>query len=284
METQELSNSSNDLCPKGIVEQLLEIADKYDCISEIGNATAWRWREGIISRMPKKNTVARILNKAFNTDSPSAWLRETNGDLNFYIKNSFNIDRDSDKIITSELDDIYEMIFGISAGDGKGISFDELVYKIAYFKFCKNQDSGSDYFADFDESLVLKVNGKWAEKKALEIIKKFNIEVSEDGRYRTEGGTFSSESANDFTSEIIQARLKATSGRSEVDMWRNVNAALSDEEMIELELMYIDFQNKILGKIEEMQDRKIRDLATLRTRMFRTNCITLPNNAGEGVK
>lgn len=273
--------SIDTLSPKGIVEQLLDIADKHDCISEIGSATAWRWREGIISRMPKKNTVARILKKAFNSDIPSQWLSEISGDLKAYVQNSFAIS--CDFALTYELEDIYEVIFGISAGDGKGISLDELVYKIAYFKFCKNQDSDYEYFVDFDENLILKVNGKWAEKKALEIIKKFGLEIGEDGRYKIPSGTFQSERYNHFSSELIQARLKATGDRSQIDMWRSLNAALSDEEMIEIELMYNDFQKKVFDEIERMKSRKLRDQNTIKTRMFRTDCITLPNRPGEGI-
>ena len=126
---------SHDPCPKGIVNQLLEIAKENDAMNEIGGATGWRWQEGIISRMPKKKTVARILTKAFKSSNPEIWLKNVEGDLKVFVKNAFNL---TYEIVNNyEPKDIYEALLIISTHDGRGIKYDELVFRIAYINFCK---------------------------------------------------------------------------------------------------------------------------------------------------
>jgi hypothetical protein len=278
------STGASELCPKGIVEQLLELADKHNCISEIGAATAWRWREGIITRMPRKNTVCKVLKQAFNSEDPEKWFLNTSGELKRYIKNAFPFDRD---IVNIKPDDVYEAFYLLSISDGRGVTFDELLFKLAYIKFCKHEDVEPQYFPDFpDEDLLLKINGAWAKKKALKIIEKFGVTVNDLGFYKLPPGyrTLVNDEFNHYTSELIRYRLKAVAGRSHFDMWRHLTCALSDSEMIEIEKKVIKFHKRILEDINEISSRKLRDEKTLKTRFFRMDCASIPNKSGEVIE
>lgn len=281
METQEIHTS--DPCPKGIVNQLLEIAKENDAMNEIGGATGWRWQEGIISRMPKKHTVAKILKKAYGTDNPSVWLNLTSGDLKMFIKNAFNlgakVSRDY-KILN-----IYEALIIISTHDANGITFDELVFRLSYLRFCKTSEFDNEHFIAIDETLILSLYKPWAMNKAKELIQKFNFELDEQGYYSSKVDVyFTDTNLHFFQLEIFRYRLKAVGGNSNFDMWRTNYVALSDDEMIEVEYKMIEYQKLLLKEIKSSRERNLADRSLRKTRVFNMSCISLPKKAGESLK
>jgi hypothetical protein len=272
---------SHDPCPKGIVNQLLEIAKENDAMSEIGGATGWRWQEGIISRMPKTKTVAKILKKAYGTDDPCEWLPHINGDLKVFVKNAFNLSR---KYSTLSPKDIYEALLIISTHDGRGVTFDELVFRLAYLHFCKNNDYSDEHFIQVDEELILKVSEGWAIKKAKDLLDKFEIKANSDNYYVNEGRTSFSDDLNKYIQEITKYRLGSVGANSHFDMWRSTFVGLSDQEMVELEYKVIEYKKQLLEEIRSRQSRDFREKSLQKTRVFNFTCITLPNQSGESLK
>lgn len=280
METQ--ATYTNDPCPKGIVNQLLEIAKENDAMSEIGGATGWRWQEGIISRMPKTKTVARILKKAYGTDDASEWLKHVSGDLKAFVKNAFGVY--SGLVSNYNPKDIYEAVFILSTHDGRGATFCELVFKLAYVNYCKSNDFSDEHFIEIDENLILKINERWATEKAKYLIDKFDIPEDENGFFLNPGYHNFTGQLNQYTQELTKLRLNAVGGNSNFDMWRTTFAGLSDEEMIEVEYKVIEYQKELLREIEERQKRKFRDPALQKTRVFKMTCVSIPNQPGESLK
>ena len=278
METQEIHTS--DPCPKGIVNQLLEIAKENDAMNEIGGATGWRWQEGIISRMPKKQTVAKVLKKAYGTNDPELWSENTTGDLKRFIKNSFGLS--GQELILKSPRDVYETLFLVSLTDAGLISFEELVYRMSDLKFYKEIDivNSKDYF-EINDELVLSLNKAWAEKKVTNCIDKFEPEVK-DGLYFIGGKkTFSDSVFINFYQEIMQIRHKKVHASSIYDMWRTYQVNLTDREMIDLEYKLIDVYEDF---VKNSKKSEILKDDTSRTRMFSFSGISLSNKPNEVLK
>lgn len=274
---------SHDPCPKGIVNQLLEIAKENDAMNEIGGATGWRWQEGIISRMPKKKTVARILTRAFKSDEPEVWFKNTEGDLKKLIKNNFKVS--SINLINYHPKDIYEVLVILSTHDGRGVTFEELVFRLSYIYFCKNNELEPSTFILLDEELMTSINKEWAVSKANFLLDKFSLTKNENGYYSKPGPhSFKSPSFSKFTNEINQFRLKAVGCNSNFDMWKFYFAALTDDEMIEIEYKIIEFYEALKKDLVRKSQQEFRDPNQLKTRLFRFSCSSLPNSPGEPLK
>lgn len=277
METQTIAEFETS--PKGIVEQLLDIAEKYDCMSEIGNATSWRWKEGIITRMPKIKTVAKILRAAYNTEDPHVWYRESSGDLKKYIKNSFELSYNN--ITYFEPKDIYEAMCFISISDGKGILFEELVNRLCVLKFSKGMDLNEDS-QDYDFDYINKVHSKWAVRVAEDFLSNFGVSTNEEGYYSLGVDTTNStESLVFFINEINSLQAKLLKFCSHFDMWRYITVSLTDQEMIELELELLSVYKRFMSKSNSMTSFEGRDKSQMRTRVFSFSAISLNNQPKE---
>ena len=279
METQEIHTS--DPCPKGIVNQLLEIAKENDAMNEIGGATGWRWQEGIISRMPKTKTVAKILRKAYGTEDPRVWYQSVDGDLKKFVKNAYSISDCNQLYLDPQ--NIFEAVCYLSLIDGRGITLKELSNRLSFIKFAQSfQDE--DYFIEINEDLIIELNGKWAKEFASNTLRKWDVNIF-DGFYKLESNTHnSSEKLVRYQIEISALRNKMVGNNSHFDMWKYYSVALSDTEMIEVELKLIEYYKELLLDISIRTKKSFRDPNELRSRLFSISSITLPMEKKEGLK
>ncbi|MEC7277348.1 MAG: hypothetical protein VXV96_13600 [Bdellovibrionota bacterium] len=274
METETLS-FAEDLCPKDIVTQLLEIAKAHDALDEIGGATSWRWQEGIISRMPKTKTVIKVLKKAFDSDNPVTWYNNTNGSLKRFIQN--NMLSGFKDLSTLEPKDIYETLFVILVQNARGANFDELVVNLAVLKFLKlNSCEDEDSFY-VDKELALKIYGEWAVKEVSNLIIKLNLTKNEDGNYiSNQDVQFTSEKMLIHRMEIQALRFKVVGASSKVDMWRALFTDLSFDEMIHMEWMILDFYENFKVELNKVRTKEGRSQCDRIPRVFSFTTTTLP--------
>ncbi len=275
METETLS-FAEDLCPKDIVTQLLEIAKAHDALDEIGGATSWRWQEGIISRMPKTKTVIKVLKKAFGTDNPVTWYNNTNGSLKRFIQN--NMLSGYKDLSTFEPKDIYETLFIILIQNGRGANFDELVVNLAVLKFLKLNSCEDENFFQVDKELALKIYGEWAKKEVSNLILNLNLKENEDGDYTSRSDIhFTSERMVIHRMEIQALRFKVVGGGSKVDMWRSTFTELTFDEMIHMEWMILDFYDKFRKELAMIRAKEGRSKSNRTPRVFSFTTTTLPH-------
>jgi len=280
VETETLS-FTEDLCPKDIVTQLLEIAKAHDALDEIGGATSWRWQEGIISRMPKTKTVSKVLRKAYCSEDPIVWFQETEGSLRKFIKNNFLSGyRDYSDF---EPADIYDTLFIILTRNTRGVSFEELVLNFSVLKFLKNNKNEDDYSFFMNQNTAVELYGAWATRKVSHLISLLGMEKNSDGFYSGNIHTqFVNEKIEIFKLEIQSLRFRVVGGGSKVDMFRSNFVDLSYEEMIDLEWMIIDFHKKFKSKIDKITSDRSRRKESLEPRIFSFIANTLPiNGMGE---
>jgi hypothetical protein len=275
VETETLS-FAEDLCPKDIVTQLLEIAKAHDALDEIGGATSWRWQEGIISRMPKTKTVIKVLKKAFGTDNPVTWYNNTNGSLKRFIQN--NMLSGYKDLSTFEPKDIYETLFIILIQNGRGANFDELVVNLAVLKFLKLNSCEDENFFQVDKELALKIYGEWAKKEVSNLILNLNLKENEDGDYTSRSDIhFTSERMVIHRMEIQALRFKVVGGGSKVDMWRSTFTELTFDEMIHMEWMILDFYDKFRKELAMIRAKEGRSKSNRTPRVFSFTTTTLPH-------
>lgn len=275
METETLS-FAEDLCPKDIVTQLLEIAKAHDALDEIGGATSWRWQEGIISRMPKTKTVVKVLKKAFDSDNPVTWYNNTNGSLKRFIQN--NMLSGYKDLSTFEPKDIYETLFIILIQNGRGANFDELVVNLAVLKFLKLNSCEDENFFQVDKELALKIYGEWAKKEVSDLILNFNLKENENGDYTSRYDVqFTSERMVIHRMEIQALRFKVVGGGSKVDMWRSTFTELTFDEMIHMEWMILDFYDNFRKELARIRAKEGRSKSNRTPRVFSFTTTTLPH-------
>lgn len=278
MRVETLEISANEPCPRGIVGQLLEIAKENDAMSEIGGATSWRWQEGIISRMPKTKTVAKILTKAFGTDNPHTWLSKTEGDLKYFIKYNFGLEN-WDKFLNGNfVRDLYDSLFVIMAGSGKGTSHEELIHSFSYFKFAEGFIEDSDYSVNPQREELIGLYGDWANKKLENVLENVFHEVV-DGKFKIPKCSFvASEKHLANVKKINELRLKTIGFNSHFDMWRFFNLDLTDDHHIELERELIKLYDKFLKKSLEVSEKStLQATQNTVTRVYMFDVITIPN-------
>lgn len=280
METQTIAEY--EVRPAGIVEQLLEIAEKYDCMSEIGNATSWRWKEGIITRMPKTKTVARILTAAFGSKDPVTWYKNTSGDLNWYIKNNFGLQNFSKALEGTFIDDIYDSLLILQLGSGEGKSFDELVYSFCFIRYARSLED-TEYYTKPSEEKILEAYGEWANKKVEECLKKTPHLVKLGLYHLEEMSFFSSERHQENIIELNKLRLKVVGYNSHFDIWRTLYIDLSNDDAIQMERELIQIYDKFFKKSIKVRDdsRKLGKMSSAKTRVFNFNSFTLPSGKEE---
>lgn len=278
METQEIN--AVEPCPQGIVSQLLEIAKEHDAMSEIGGATSWRWQEGIITRMPKTKTVAKILTKAFDSSEPNIWFENTSGSLNKFIKKNFAVCDKFVNTIDKEIGDVYEAFF-VSSIMANGISEDEAIFGLCYLKYARGLEDESEFYPDLDEDLVLELNSKWASDKLSKLIRKFKPFELEGKYLIREESLITSESYVRYFQEYSSLRSKMVGFNSNFDMWRIFTTALTDEEHILFEKKFIQFFNTFTEDIRNL--RKSGQGSDIKKRAFSFSCLTMPTR-GEVLK
>ncbi len=282
METETLS-FAEDLCPKDIVTQLLEIAKAHDALDEIGGATSWRWQEGIISRMPKTKTVAKVLRKAYCSEDPIVWFNKTSGPLKAFIRNSMIGGKR--ELSSFEPRDIYDSLFMVLIVNGRGSSFDELVTNLAKFKFIKNNSLEDKISFKFDLNLAIEIYGEWAKNKVDELINLYQPKKDGFGFYHVEGNIqFLSENYFFHQLEIHKLRISEVGASSETDMWRFENVALSDSEMIYIEKKILEFKEELDQDIAGFNKLKNRDHKKIMPRMISFTLNTIPVNEFGGLQ
>ena len=267
-----------DPCPKGIVSQLLDIAKANDATSEIGGATGWRWQEGIISRMPKVNTVAKVLRKAYGTNDPNVWVENCSGDLRKFLQNIYALEG---KVLTNfEPQNLFEAVCYTSLVDGRGVTKEELSYRLSFIKYAQSyEDDG--YFIDIDEKLVLKLHFEWANSTVEKFLNKYEISCDNDGFYSIPSDNINSnEKLTRYQVEIGQLRHKLVGSNSRVDMWRNFTVALNDKEMIEVELKLLEYYKNLVSEIKKRTSSGFRCPSDQATRIFSISSVTLKNKEG----
>ncbi len=257
METQTIAQPE-ETCPKDIVQQLLDIAKSHDALDEIGGATSWRWQEGIISRMPKTKTVAKILRKAYGTEDPYLWYQKTSGSLKVFIKNSLIVDG---RVLDNfEPQDLYEAFLMFSVSNDRGCSFSEMVQSICDLRFIKANLKDDDLFMDLNHELAFETYGKWATKKVSDFIEASNVQKNNLDLYATSyDPQFVSDKMSDYMRELQGLRFQVVGKTSVFDMWRNNYVSLLDDEMIHIEKMYIKFNQEVLKEIEKLKSNPNRD-------------------------
>ena len=282
METLDVA-SLEESCPKGLVSELLELAKKHDALNTIKDSTLWRWQEGLITRMPKTKTVVKILREVFRTEDPLVWIENTSGELQSYLKRSCNLGQ---KISANyRVENIYEALTVISLHDNVGFHLNQLIYRIAFIKYCMSIEGEDEDLLRVEESKILNIYGDWAKTQAKKILLKFGLKPNKDGVYKGESGVyFTDENITYYQQQIIQYRIKFTGKSSNFDMWRTVFFALNNEEMIEFEYKVLDYYQKLLQELKEKENLPNRDMKSMKTRFLSVNCISLPNQPGESLK
>lgn len=279
METQPISHIE-DTCPKDIVQQLLDIAKSHDALDEIGGATSWRWQEGIISRMPKTKTVAKVLRKAYNSDDPYVWVDNVDGPLRSFILRTFKIKNQTYTKI--EPKDIYEAAILLSLIDSRGFRFEEMITRLSFLKYAKNNDA-EEYFVDTDYSLVCRLHEKWATKTLNSFLEKYNI-PNIDGYFLIgDSVDYTSPEMFKYQSEITYLRNKVVEGNSHFDYFGTHTVALSDEEMIYFERKIISFQKELLEEFKKCSTNS-KELEASKTRLFSFTAISMPSKVQEDLK
>ncbi len=271
---------------QSIVEQLLEIAKKNDAMDVIGVSTSWRWQEGFISRMPKTKTVAAILTKAFKSDDPRVWIRKTNDELRAYLMNIYSLE-EMNKIYAEDFSDKYELLFFFTLSDSRGATKDELIFKLALFKYAEVFSGDVVYFENLDEEAVLSINGDWAELKVDLYIEKFMPLISEEGYYSFgEGHTLTiNEECSRFIKELDILRLRIVGYNSHFDMWKYFASALTDREMVYIERKLIKYFDELRMNIqnESIVFDQVEE-KTRKTRFFSFSAFSVPNRPGEDLR
>jgi len=265
--------------PQSIVEQLLEIAKTHDAMDVIGGSTSWRWQEGLITRMPKTKTVAAILTKAFKSDDPKVWLGETKDDLKRFIITAFQIP--NLKVGSIKVSNIYEALIIMSVTDGRGSSFDDLVYKSAVLKYACLYKDEDEHFINIDNTYVVQMHEKWATGLVENLIRKFNIPQNEEGLYYLgDGHSFSDEDFLRYRHEISLLRHRFVGNNSTVDMWRDFYIQLSDDDMINIEYKLLEYYKELVTNVQDKY--KANEYIGKRTtlRYFSLSSITLPSKGG----
>ena len=269
--------------PQSIVEQLLEIAKTHDAMDVIGGSTSWRWQEGLITRMPKTKTVAAILTKAFKSDDPRLWVKNTKDELRNYLMCIYSLD-EMNNIFAEQFDDKYEFLFYYSLADNRGATFDELVFKLALFKYAEVFRNDLVYFEDLEEEIVLSVNGEWAKAKVNNLLKKFNPSIDDYG-YLSLGAGYTltvNEQCTRYLRELEILRLRIVGYNSHFDMWKHFAIALTDREMICLERKMKDFFDDFRNNIDKhVLPIDIEEEKTRKTRFFTLSSFSIPNSPGE---
>jgi hypothetical protein len=275
VETQTIAEIETS--PQGIVEQLLEIAKEHDCIGEVGNATLWRWKEGLITCMPKTKTVARLLTAAFKSDKPIDWFKNTSGELRKYIKNNFGL-QDFNKLLEGDfIDDIYDSLLIVLLTSGEGRSFDELVYSFCFTRYASSLDP-MEFYQKPDEEYVLNTYSTWASKKVLHCLEKMPHKV-EQGLYKVEGTNYiTSEAHLSNVNYLMALRHRVVGYNSHFDMWRYTYVDLSNEEHIELEKEMIEIYSKFMKKALEKRklESKFGRVKTSTTRIYGFTAVSIP--------
>ncbi len=269
--------------PQSIVEQLLEIAKTHDAMDVIGGSTSWRWQEGLITRMPKTKTVAAILTKAFKSDDPRVWIKNTDNELRSYLMSIYSL-AEMSNIFAEEFNDKYELLFYYSLADNRGATFDELVFKLALFKYAEVFHKDLVYFEDLEEEMVLSINGEWAKSKVNNLMKKFNPTMNDHG-YFSLGYGYSltvNEECTRYLRELEVLRLRIVGYNSHFDMWRYFAVALTDREMVCLERKMRDFFDEVRNNVDNhVLPVDIEEEKTRKTRFFSLSSFTIPNGPGE---
>ncbi len=274
METETLS-FAEDLCPKDIVTQLLEIAKAHDALDEIGGATSWRWQEGIISRMPKTKTVSKVLRKAFRSEEPREWYAKCSGDLQVFIKNTFM--SDSRELDNFEPKDIYDAYCAFIISTGMGISFLELVNALCDLRFVKSNVEDDDFAFVLNHEVASSLYGEWAAKKVSDFLKIQDLKKGKDGLYRAPNYLhFCSDRLAEYLREIEALRFRVVGKTSVVDMYKSHFVALTDEEMIHIEKMFIKFNKELAEELKKIGLNTNRSNRDLLPRMLNMTTTTYP--------
>ncbi|CAM9960235.1 unnamed protein product, partial [Chrysoparadoxa australica] len=266
--------------PRGIVGQLLEIAKENDAMSEIGGATSWRWQEGIISRMPKTKTVAKILTKAFETSEPNIWYEKTTGDLSSFIKKNFSVCDNFIGTINKEINDVYEAYF-LSSIMASGVTEEEAIYGLCYLKYARSLEEESEFYPEVEFSVVKSLHGNWAEQKLRDLVRKFKPFKVDDKFLVKDETLITSESYVRYFLELSALRNKMVGFNSHFDMWRIFTTALSDEEHIMFERKFMSFFNSFTEEIRKLRNENVQ--VNIKKRTFSFSCLTLPT-IGEVLK
>lgn len=277
METQEIN--AVEPCPQGIVGQLLEIAKEHDAMSEIGGATSWRWQEGIISRMPKTKTVAKILTKAFKTDNPYTWLSKTNGDLNSFVKKNFKIKEHGFVDLGLSVETIFDSLFVLKCSSKLGCTREEIISTFCYFKYAINfQDE--DVIMIPENKKLTSLYGDWAKNKLEKILDKIPyVQEGESIKLEVVGHNNSEKHTRNIL-ELHSLQVKMVGFNSEHDFWNGYNYSLTDDENIRFELELIKFIKGFHEKISLERDKSLEynTNALRKLRHYSFGVITLPSN------
>ncbi len=271
--------------PQSIVEQLLEIAKKYDAMDVIGGSTSWRWQEGLITRMPKTKTVAAILTKAFNSDDPNVWIRKTDRELRSYLLSVYSVS-DLNTVLLSNIKDKYELLFIYSTSDSRGATFEELKFKLCLFKYAEVFANEILYFEDLDEDLVLNINGDWADLRIQEMLEKYSPSQTDDGRFTIGCGNCfgSGEETTKFIRELEILRLRIVGYNSHFDMWRFYGSSLTDREMVYIERNMLAYYEKLINEIQNVSfEFDKEEELTRKTRVFSLSSFSIPNSPKESL-
>jgi len=265
-------------CPRGVAAELAAIAIDHDVIDTIGRATSWRWREGVISRMPKAATIARILSKSFKSDDPKVWHEKVGENLKPFVAQTFGIDTNRVFESGETINDIYDSLVAILIISNKATR-EELIYNLCFFKYASSLDEDDEVYELPAAESILGAYKIWATIKLEKILLK-NRYVLKDGYYEyvTNGCDsiqISSEKHARNILKINSLRSRIVGYNSYFDLWRASHFELTDEQHVQIEKKIINFSKELDSFIKDefvLDDVKIKNA---KKRLYSFSAISL---------